>query len=385
MDRRAVAALLTHAALIQAVTFLLRPASTYRGLELEVPASALGLVGATFAVVPLVLAVPVGRWVDGIGERVVMITGSVLVVGAAAVFVLVPGTVAALVAANALLGAGHLLCVIGQQSFIANTAVSHRLDSMFGYYGFMASLGQAVGPLLVAVVGGRAVQPATGPLFATALGVSLGLLVLATLTASSPGRGGSHDSSESVGTFALMRTPGLPRTLVASAVVLAAVDLTLIYLPALGAERGLTAAAVGTLLTVRAVSSMASRLVLGRLSRLLGRTRLMVTSIALSAVSLGLLAVPLPLWTLVVVVALAGLGLGIGQPLTMSWLTEQSPPGSRGRAMSLRLASNRIGQIAVPSTLGLVAAGSGAGAVFVATAATLAATGLLLRGLSLDP
>lgn len=385
MPRRTVAALLTHAALIQAVTFLLRPASTYRGLELDVPASALGLVGATFAVVPLVLAVPVGRWVDGIGERAVMVTGSVLVVGASAVFVVVPGTVAALVVANALLGAGHLLCVIGQQAFIANTAVSHRLDSMFGYYGFMASLGQAVGPLLIAVVGGRAVQPATGPIFATALGVSLGLLALATLTASSPRRGGSQEPPEPVGTVALMRTPGLPRTLVASAVVLSAVDLTLIYLPALGAERGLTAAAVGTLLTVRAVSSMASRLVLGRLSRLLGRTRLMVGSIGLSAGSLGLLAAPLPLWALVAVVALAGLGLGIGQPLTMSWLTEQSPPGSRGRAMSLRLAGNRIGQIAIPSTLGLVAAGTGAGAVFVATAATLAATGLLLRGLSLEP
>ena len=60
------------------------------------------------------------------------------------------------------------------------------------------------------------------------------------------------------GLVALLRTPGLGRALTTSAIILSAVDLTLVYLPALGAERGLTAATVGALLTVRAVFSMYS-------------------------------------------------------------------------------------------------------------------------------
>ena len=43
----------------------------------------------------------------------------------------------------------------------------------------------------------------------------------------------------------LLRLPGLPRALLISCVVLAAVDITLVYLPALGADRGLASGFVG--------------------------------------------------------------------------------------------------------------------------------------------
>ena len=67
--------------------------------------------------------------------------------------------------------------------------------------------------------------------------------------------------------------------------MLSAVDITLVYLPALGADRGLAAGFVGVLLTLRAVASMSSRLFLGRLVDWIGRRRLMIVSVTLSAVS----------------------------------------------------------------------------------------------------
>ena len=67
-----------------------------------------------------------------------------------------------------------------------------------------------------------------------------------------------------------------------------------------------------------------------------------------------------------------GLGLGAGQPLTMSWLADSTPPGLRGRAMSLRLTGNRFGQVVVPSVAGVVAVGSGAAGVLWITAGALA-------------
>jgi hypothetical protein len=63
----------------------------------------------------------------------------------------------------------------------------------------------------------------------------------------------------------------------------------------------------------------------------------------------------------------------------MSWLAEATPPGLRGRAMSLRLTGNRVGQVVVPSTAGLLAAGAGAGGVLVLTAAGLVAVGVAAR------
>ena len=111
---------------------------------------------------------------------------------------------------------------------------------------------------------------------------------------------------------------------------------------------------------------------------------MLVFSLALSTVALSAAAIPMPAWLLFVVMAVLGLGLGIGQPLTMSWLSAQAPAGQRGRALALRLAGNRVGQVVLPSAIGVVAAGLGAGGVFLASAVVLGGTLLLLRGVRLD-
>src|SRR4029453_19088786 len=197
-----------------------------------------------------------------------------------------------------------------------------------------------------------------------------------------PAREHARGDAASGGMGTLLRLPGLVRALVISCVVLSAVDITLVYLPALGTDRGLAAGVVGLLLTLRAVASMTSRFFLGRLVRMVGRRRLMIVSVALSALSMAVLAVPLPTVALAAVVVLLGLGLGVGHPLTMSWLAEVAPAGLRGRAMSLRLTGNRLGQVLIPSAVGLVAAGVGAAGVLAATAAALAAVGGAARRLA---
>ncbi|SEJ37914.1 Predicted arabinose efflux permease, MFS family [Arthrobacter sp. yr096] len=387
LGRRSSTALLIHSALIQAVTFLVRPATTYRALELDVPGFALGLLAASYAVFPLLLALPIGGLVDRLGERRLMAIGAAVVLGCSA-FLLFWGTsVPALVAGTALLGAGQLACVVGQQAVVANNAASSRLDSAFGYLTFAASLGQALGPLAISLVGGASVRPNTEAIFLLATAMSL-VLFLTTFVMS--GRVSSRRSKASAagspkgGAVSLLRTPGVVRALATSATVLAVVDLTVVYLPALGAERGLTAATVGLLLTVRAVFSMVSRLGLGSVSRRLGRMRLLVLSLAISTVTLAIAAIPMPVWLLFVVMAFLGLGLGIGQPLTMSWLSAQAPEGQRGRALALRLAGNRVGQVVLPSAIGVVAVGLGAAGVFLASAVAVGGTMLLLRGVRLD-
>jgi len=110
----------------------------------------------------------------------------------------------------------------------------------------------------------------------------------------------------------------------------------------------------------------------------------MVSSLALSTVALGVAAIPMPEWLLFGVMAGLGLGLGIGQPLTMSWLSAQAPDGQRGKALALRLAGNRVGQVVLPSAIGVVAAGLGAAGVFLASAVVVGGTLLLVRGVRLD-
>jgi len=386
LGRRSATALLLHSALIQAVTFLVRPAATYRALELDVPGFALGLLAASYAVFPLLLAVPTGGLVDRLGERRLMAFGSAVVLACSAFLLLWGSSIAALVIGTALLGAGQLACVVGQQAVVANNAASTRMDSAFGYLTFAASLGQALGPLAISLVGGASVQPDTQMIFLLSVCMSLALfldtfLVSARVSSSKKAVGQTVSTG---GAISLLKTPGVARALATSATVLAVVDLTMVYLPALGTDRGLTAATVGAMLTVRAVFSMISRLLLGRVSRRIGRMRLLVVSLALSTVALAVAAIPMPAWLLFVVMAVLGLGLGIGQPLTMSWLSSQAPAGQRGRALALRLAGNRVGQMVLPSAIGVVAAGLGAAGVFLASAVVVGGTMVLLRGVRLD-
>ena len=386
LGRRTSTALLVHSALIQAVTFLVRPAATYRALELDVPGFALGLLAASYAVFPLLLAVPTGGLVDRLGERRLMAIGSAVVLSCSAFLLLWGSSIVALVIGTALLGAGQLACVVGQQAVVANNAASSRMDSAFGYLTFAASLGQALGPLAISLVGGASIRPDTQAIFLLSVIMSLVLFASTFLIS-------AHVSSRkkkvaaaggSGNALSLLKAPGVARALATSATVLAVVDLTVVYLPALGADRGLTAATVGAMLTVRAVFSMVSRLLLGRVSRRIGRMKLLVVSLALSTAALAVAAIPMAAWLLFVVMAVLGLGLGIGQPLTMSWLSAQAPAGQRGRALALRLAGNRVGQVVLPSAIGVVAAGLGAGGVFLASAVVVGGTLLLLRGVQLD-
>ena len=383
---RRLGMLLLQSVLIQTTAFLIRPTSAYQAVELDMPTAALGAVGSSFAIVPLILAVPVGRWVDRLGARRLHVAGSTLVVFAAVALLLAPASAATLILANGLLGAGHLACIVAQQATVANSYTSSRLDSAFGYYTFAASLGQALGPTLIILFGGRGVTPETGPIYLAAFALSLGLLAT---TPSLPGiaRGPATKSAEDASQQSvrdLLRVPGLTRAIATSAMVLAAIDLSVIYLPALGTELGLSSAFVGALLTVRALFSMLSRLVLGHASRLLGRTRLLTGSIVVSSLTMLLVPVPMPTWLLFPVVAVLGLGLGVGQPLTMSWVTQQAPAGRRGQALALRLAGNRTGQLVIPATLGLAASSTGASAAFLATALALGSTRALLRKVRLD-
>ncbi|WP_431918621.1 MFS transporter [Nonomuraea jabiensis] len=377
------AVLLAHSTGTQVITFVLRPTMSYRAIELDVPTAWLGVLGASFAIAPLLLALPAGHAADRYGERRMAVAGALLLTASAVAFTAFGHTVPGLVAAGILLGTGHLGSVIAQQALVANTTEHGRHDTAFGHYTFAASLGQAAGPLMISLLGGAGSIPDTGRIFAWSCGLGVLLLALSALLPRSGAAGRTR--AESGDLRSLLRLPGLAHALVTSCVVLSAVDITLAYLPALGTEQGLTASAVGLLLTVRGLASMASRFFLGHLARLVGRRRLLVGSTLAAAVAMLITPVSMPLWALAALLLVAGFGLGVGQPLTMSWLAESAPAGMRGRAMSLRLVGNRTGQLVIPGAAGLVAAGLGAGGVLLVTALSLGWAGVAARRLPVDP
>ncbi|HMH58235.1 MAG TPA: MFS transporter, partial [Galbitalea sp.] len=181
-------------------------------------------------------------------------------------------------------------------------------------------------------------------------------------------------------TGTLLRLPGVLRSIITGSIAVSSVEVIQTYWPALGHERSFSAAIVSTMLVVRAIMSVASRGALGQLARRFGRRHLMIGSLSLSAIALAGIAIPAPPAVLILCAGVFGFSIGICQPLTMSWLTEITPPGNRGMTMSLRLAGNRISQAAIPVTLGTLVAATGVGGVLVASGLALAVSALIVRG-----
>lgn len=161
----------------------------------------------------------------------------------------------------------------------------------------------------------------------------------------------------------------------ASFAVLSSIDVLIVYLPAYGEESGLSVRTVGFLLATRSAASLASRTLITVATRALGLGPLLVTSIAVSAVSIGVFPLLTGVtWALYVCIAAAGLGLGLGQPLTLTWVARSAPADIRSTALGVRLAGNRFGQVAVPAAVGGLVGLTGTVAVFGALAVMLAAS-----------
>lgn len=363
--------LLVHAALIQIVVFGIRPSLSYAALDVGASPTLLGLLTAFYALPALVLAMPAGRMTDVIGERAGMIIASVITVAATLVAVLGARSLGMLIAASVLLGCGQMMTVLAQQSFVGAISPAGRSDSIFGIYGFAVALGQTVGPLMLMLPGGTAHTPPIRLVFTVGLGCAVLMLVVSLII-----RGPAREIAQGrVGMLqaagAVLATRGLPNALVAGSLVLATVDIFVAYAPLLGQERGIPAAVISLMLVARSGFSMISRLFLGPLARWLGRRWLLVGSILVSALTLGAFFFGLPAWALVALTCGYGFAIGVCQPITMSWISLIAPTGMRGIAMSLRLASNRLGQTALPALLGTLAAATGAAGVLGASGALL--------------
>lgn len=374
---------LVHSAIVQMLTFAVRPNLSYAVLDSGGSEALLGVIAAAFAIPALLMALPAGHTVDRIGERPALVLGSAAIIVACLMAAFAGDSFLVLVLATVILGCGHLMSVVGDQAMMANAPDERGLDSRFGLYTFAASIGQVLGPLALLLPGGTTESPPVQLVFLFCVGISVALLVLSAFMASTDRQVAVERSSLRSTTVGLLKMRGIPQAMVASAIVLASVDLFMAYVPALGHERGFTTGLVSLMLVVRSLMSMFSRLFLTQLIALVGRRTLLVGTITISAIMLGCMVLPLPPLVFVVVAALYGFCIGTCQPITMAWVSEISPPGSRGLAMSLRLASNRVGQTVLPAFVGFFAVASGSGGVLALTGVAL--LGAAWSGASLKP
>jgi MFS family permease len=378
LSRRLAFALLAMTA-GQAAVYIARPATSYRLLGLGQDARAVGLVTAAYAIVPLFLAIPLGRLTDRRPGTPLLVGGCSLQAGACLLLAFAR-TPVGLALASALLGLGHLGVALGAQAVVARDSADERHDQHFGLLTVGVSLGQLIGPLIGGAVlanrGGSSLEAATTRAMVVAAGIGVGAALCAGLAERGRARGAPAGADSSQGSpWAIVRTRGVAAGIFASIAVLSATDIVTAYLPVLGEEKGIGPGVVGVLLALRAAASMASRLGIATIVRLVGRLRLIALGAVASAAAFAGVTLTSDPVVLAVLMLVAGLALGFGQPLSMTLVVQRVPEHVRGTALAVRLAGNRLGQVAAPAVAGLVAGSAGVASVFWLMGVTLVASG----------
>ena len=385
------------AVLTQTGLNLLRPVTSYKLLALGEDTFFVGAATAVYAVVPLLVAL----WLGKLSDRLAGLRG-LLAVGAAALglggvgLALAPG-VASVLAASSVLGFGHLAFTIAGQSAIARYSAPERLDSGFGWFTAAFSVGQLVGPFLgggiVDVAGGagslHAVETAlwVGSLVALA-GTLLFLIPLpgrpqdrraesvreaTSAPETNPAQEATPAPEGKPSVLAIMRRPGVPAAMLSALSLLSMLDILSAFLPVVGEHLGIGPGVIGALLAIRAAASIACRLGLPAMIARVGRQRLMLACLFGSAAVMALPPLALAAWpgwggmvTAGILLAVGGFFLGIGQPLTMTAISNAVPGSWRGSALAVRLMGNRVGQVSLPVLAGLIAAPMGpSGAIWM--------------------
>jgi MFS family permease len=353
-----------------------------RGSKMVVSLSALGLgatpfqvglIAAVFAVFPLLLAVYAGKVSDRVGVARPIFGGALVMACGMTVPLLLHG-LAGLLACAALIGLGHIFFHVSIHNLIGSYGAGEARTRNFATFSLGASISAFVGPSMAGFSIDGWGFPATYVLIAA---VSLlPALIIAVYPRLVPPRT-SHAAHESGGSLELLGNAGLRRTLIMSGVTLTGIELFTFYFPVYGRSIGLSASAIGMVMSSYAIAAFIVRMGMNAAARRIGEVGVLTASLFVAGFTYCLVPLVSQAPLLALVAFLLGLGLGCAQPLTILLTYNHAPAGRSGEALGMRLTVNKLTQIAVPVIFGGLGSAFGLIPVFWANGAFLLAGGVV--------
>lgn len=369
--------------LVQLGVSMARPVTSYRMLALGADAEMVGLVGATFALPAMFLAVFVGRLTDRRHPGITLTAGAAIA-GFAVLGLSRSDAIWEVAVWVGMLGIGHLAVVLGAQSLIAQDSSGVDNLTSLGLLTVVAALAQMAGPVLGGLLSDRTSGAPTAGSTGLALAVAgwvavagFGVAAIGVRARRPPQQLASR-STPPAPVAAILRTHGLPATLLASLGSKGAIDLVTVYLPVLGTRLGIGASVVGVLLGISSGSALLARAAMPWFVRRVPTWALLSTGTAASALCIALLPLGGGKLSLGLLVLLLGFSLALVQTVSMVRVVELAPSGGTGSALGTRLAFNRAGQMAVPGFAGVTAGAVGLSAMFGVTGLAIAAIAIVL-------
>ena len=322
--------------------------------------AAVGVLLALFALAPVFLALPAGRFADRHGlKRPVHI--AVLIASTGAALAVVWPVYPVLCVSAAACGAASGMAMIALQRHVGRLAHdATELKQVFSWMAVGPSISNFLGPLLAGIVIDHA-------------GFRAAFLVLALLPAMAwwwvgrtqelgpvtPEPGAAGRSS-----WDLLRDRGFRRLMMINWMLSSCWDVHTFLVPVLGHERGLSATAIGAILGGFALAATAIRVLMPWLASRLRESVVIGSAMAATAVLFAAYPFAQPAWAMATLSVLLGLALGSVQPMIMSTLHQMTPRHRHGEALGLRAMAINGSSVVMPLLFGSAGTLVGAGVVF---------------------
>ncbi len=334
-----------------------------------------GTIVSLYAALPCVLALPMGRMADRIGYKLPLLLGAIGIFVALLLPWLLPSVMTLYVTAT-LLGISFMTFQLSIQTLVgAITGAEGRARSFS-----LLSLGYASanfgGPLIAGVLIDNIGHARTFALLAVALVPAIAMAAMASRWIPNV-----HSKAAAVkgGLFDLLKIKPLRNTLIASGIVSSAWDVYQFFMPIYGRSLGMSATAIGSVLSAFAIAIIVVRVVLPYAVKRLGETQTLTYAMFVACAAFCMFPLFTNAWALAAVSFLLGIGAGVGQPLSMTLVFNASPKGREGEAAGMRITVNQVAHFVIPLFFGAVGSAAGYAAVFLTNAGFLMVGGIISK------
>jgi MFS family permease len=347
---------------------------TLYALKLGAQPFAVGILAASFSVLPMLLSWQIGRFTDRFGSRWPLLLGTV----GGAFGILLPYYVSGLPTlfiAGVMNGLLFAFSGAALQNLVGLLSRPETSARNFSNYSVLISTTGFIGPLLA----GFSIDY-SGHTVACLYLVIMSLMPAALLAIwGGVLPGGSRTAAPAGSVWEMLAGSGLWRVMATGSLVVSGIDLFQVYMPIYGHTVGLSASAIGVVLAMFSASAFVVRLFLPRLIFRLTEEKVLAFAFFIGAASFLLV----PFFENAVMLALIsfafGLGMGCGQPITLMMTYGNSPQGRSGEAMGLRVTVNHMTRVIVPVVFGSIGSLFGLLPVFWVNALLLASGGAITR------
>lgn len=349
-------------------------------LKLGSSAFVIGLLGAMFAVLPMIFSMPAGKLADRYGSRAPLLVCTV----GSGIGLLVPWAfpgITAMFIAAALIGLS-LAMVVPLQNLMGLISTPETRAKNFANF----SLGMGTANLLGPLIGGFSVDlagPATTCLYLALLNVVTitMLLVWGRRLPRAPAEGAKAKGS----VYAILKIRNVRRAIATSSLINVGRDLYQFYFPVYAHNIGLSASMIGIVQAFNFGAELTVRLFLQRLLKRFKEERLLAYSFFVGALSIVLMPFFQNVFVLIVLSFMLGLGMGMGQPIITMLMYSYSPKGRTGEALGMRMSFIHLTKLVGPVAFGAIGSALGLVAMFVVNAGVMTAGGLLSRSVNEEP